>query len=328
MNSTQAKGFVDLQVNGFLGIDFSFPGITLDEIVQVVSELRNRGTIAFCPTVITSSLDTYRTNLPVLAQAHSSPDISGHLLGIHLEGPFISAKDGARGAHPSDSVHLPDIDLFDQLLDLAEGQVSLLTLAPEIPGAIDLIEHAVSKGISVSLGHHLAKPQQIEDAVNAGARASTHLGNGLPNCIDRHNNPLWPQIANQSLNAMLITDSHHIPDDFIMSVVLAKTSERVIVVSDSAPVAGFKPGIYQTLGQEVHLEESGRLWNPVGNHLVGSSASMFDCMNHLASLSLLREEELWRVGHDNPLQFIGAQLEPSSQGPAVEFKDNRFILIE
>ena len=123
---------------------------------------------------------------------------------------------------------------------------------------------------------------------------------------------------------MLITDGHHVPEDFIKSVIRAKSVDKIIVVSDSAPLAGFKPGRYITLGHEVLLEETGRLWNPTGNHLVGSSASMMDSMNHLASLSLLSEAELWRVGRDNPLQLIGRSLDQMDNEPPVEYVDSRF----
>lgn len=318
------RGFVDLQVNGFVGVDFSAPGLTLDDVLRVSQELKSRGTHAFCPTIITSPLDTYEKNLPILAEAHFHPECGKQLLGIHLEGPFISALDGARGAHPLESVRLPDVPLFEKLLDWSQRKVSLLTLAPELPGALSLIERATELGIAVSLGHHLSDSEQIRDAVNAGASASTHLGNGLPNQLPRHPNPIWPQIANSHLSAMLITDGHHVPEDFIKSVIRAKSVDKIIVVSDSAPIAGFKPGRYITLGQEVLLEETGRLWNPTGNHLVGSSASMMDCMNHLASLSLLSEAELWRVGRDNPLQLIGRSLDQMDNEPPVEYVDSRF----
>ncbi|HUV14788.1 MAG TPA: hypothetical protein VMY18_14175, partial [Acidobacteriota bacterium] len=105
-----SKGFIDLQVNGYLGVDFSEPGLTLDEVRMVTHALVERGTIAYCPTVITSSPDTYEQNLPVLAQAMEESDLRPHLLGIHLEGPFISPEDGARGAHPRRFTRAPDID--------------------------------------------------------------------------------------------------------------------------------------------------------------------------------------------------------------------------
>ena len=322
------KGFIDLQVNGYLGVDFSEPGLTLDDVRRVTETLVLRGTLAYCPTVITASWETYVQNLPVLAQAMETPDLQPHLLGLHLEGPFISPEDGARGAHPRPSTRNPDLEFFERLLALAEGNVSIVTVAPELPGAGDLIRHIAGKGIAVFLGHHLAGPKQIDRACQAGALASTHLGNGLPNMLPRHMNPIWDQLAEERLTALLITDGHHIPDNFIRVVSKVKSPQQLAVTSDSAPVAGMPPGRYDTLGQKVVLEESGRLWNPVGQHLVGSSSSMMECMNYLAALNLMEEEDLCLVGYHNPLRLVGKKL-PADQFarlPSLTYAEGSFSL--
>lgn len=297
-------GWVDLQVNGFAGIDFSAPGLTVEAVQQVAEELARRGTAAFCPTVITSPLEVYEQNLPVLAEAASRPTSGAVILGIHLEGPFISPEDGARGAHSRESVQLPDVDLFRRLDDLAGGRVVLLTLAPEMPGAPAVITAATELGVTVSLGHHLASEAEIARACDCGARAVTHFGNGIPNLLPRHPNPLWSQLAEPRLTLMLITDGHHVPASLIRVVFQCRGPEGTIVVSDAAPVAGFPPGRYRTLGQEVELEPSGRLWNPVGNHLVGSSASMRECMVYLESLGLTDEAGRLQVGRENALALV------------------------
>lgn len=309
------KGFIDLQVNGYLGIDFSQKGLTLEQVRFTVFSLVKRGTIAFCPTIITSSPDLYRENLPVLAQAMEDELLKPHLLGIHLEGPFISPRDGARGAHDILAVTHPEIDYFEELLEIARGNVSIVTLAPEVDGAPELIRHLSKKGILVSLGHHLADARQIRAACEAGARAVTHLGNGIPNLLPRHPNPIWDQLAEEGLQISLISDGHHLPDSFLRCVIRAAGVGRTYIVSDSAPIGGFPPGEYETLGQTVRLEDNGRLWNPIGNHLVGSSSCMLECMNYLASLELLSEEELWAVGYSNPLKVLGKTLDESAFEP-------------
>ncbi|MDA2938998.1 glucosamine-6-phosphate isomerase, partial [Acidobacteria bacterium AH-259-A15] len=257
------KGFVDLQVNGYQGVDFSAPGLDLEQLRLVVHSLRKEGTIAFCPTIITSPVEVYEQNLPVLARAMDEPDLAPHLLGIHVEGPFISPQDGARGAHPRRHTALPEIPLYDRLRQLAENRIALVTLAPELPGAKSLIQHIIRTGAAVSLGHHLANRQAIEEACEYGAVAATHLGNAIPNLLPRHPNPLWDQLDEDRLMVMLITDGHHVPDTFIRVVARLKGPQRLIVVSDSAPPAGLPPGRYHTLGQDVILEENGRLWNPL-----------------------------------------------------------------
>lgn len=297
-------GWVDLQVNGFAGIDFSAPGLTVEAVGQVAEELARRGTAAFCPTMVTSPLEVYEQNLPVLAKAAERPGPGAAILGIHLEGPFISPEDGARGAHSRDSVRLPDVDLFRRLDDLAGGRVVLLTLAPELPGAPAVITTATELGVTVSLGHHLASETAISRACDCGARAVTHFGNGIPNLLPRHPNPLWSQLAEPRLTLMLIADGHHVPASLIRVVFQCRGAGGTIVVSDAAPVAGLPPGPYRTLGQQVELEPSGRLWNPVGKHLVGSSASMRECMEFLDSLQLADETGLQRVGRENALALI------------------------
>ena len=256
-------------------------------------------------------------------------DLAPHLLGIHLEGPFISPEEGARGAHPREHTRVPDIPYFEHLRRLARDRISLVTLAPELPGADVLIRHIVGSGAAVSLGHHLAGRRTVSQACELGATAVTHLGNGIPNLLPRHPNPIWDQLDETRLRIMLITDGHHLPDSFIRVVTRVLGGRRLIVVSDSAPIAGLPRGRYQTLGQKVTLETSGRLWNPVENHLVGSSWCLLECLNYLARLNLLEPEDLWQVGYHNPLALIGRRLDASLVAgfPEVVYQDGGFVLI-
>lgn len=322
------KGFIDLQVNGFLGIDFSEPGLTLDQVRKVTFELRDRGTLGYCPTVITSPWATYEQNLPVLARAHKEADLKRHLLGVHLEGPFISPEEGARGAHPEEATRPPDRSLAARLLELAENHVAIMTLAPELQGAIEMIRFLVDRKVVVALGHHLADRDQIRGACEEGASCVTHLGNGIPNMILRHPNPIWDQLEEERLAVSLIADGHHLPESFIRVVARLTARDRLLIVSDAAPLAGLPPGPYHTLGQDVVLEESGLLWNPRGKYLVGSSYSLLQCMNYLAGLGVLNEEELWEAGFDRPLALLNRQIDPEKYQdlPVVQWTDGRFII--
>ncbi len=298
-------GWVDLQVNGFLGVDFSDPDLTEADFVRACRALLAQGTAAFLPTVITSSLGTYARNLPLMADVMAREEFQGRLLGFHLEGPFISRVPGAVGAHNPAYVRDPDVALLEQLLDWAGGRVRLLTLAAELPGAEDLARCAVEHGIAVSIGHSLFTTVDLDRMANAGATALTHLGNGLPNMLPRHDNPLWVGLAHDAYTAMLITDGHHLPAPVLKTAIRAKGADRLIVVSDASPVAGLPPGRYHFLDNDAILEPSGRFHNPEKQCLVGSSATMAQCMAHLASLGELTEEELARVGRVNPLRLIG-----------------------
>jgi N-acetylglucosamine-6-phosphate deacetylase len=320
------SGFVDLQVNGFGGVNFSAPDLTLEQVAATCDALARKGTLLFCPTVITSSMDIYRKALPILAQAVRRQPGAARLAGIHLEGPFISPVEGAVGVHPEQYVQPPSPKIFDELFRLADGQVALITLAPEIPGAVELIRHAAAMGVRVSIGHTLADERAVRAAVDAGAHFSTHLGNGCPNLLHRHYNPIWPQLAAPELTAMLISDGHHLPPAVLASFLAAKGAERVIVTSDASPVAGCAAGEYNVFGSRVLLEPGGRLRSLERDTLAGSSSTMFECMNFLASLHLLSEADMWRVGRDNPLQALGVEANALGGPQAVWYGEGAFHL--
>jgi N-acetylglucosamine-6-phosphate deacetylase len=190
-----------------------------------------------------------------------------------------------------------------------------------------LIRRAVELGIAVAIGHTMANSQEVREAVAAGARLSTHLGNGCPNLLHRHHNPLWPQLAETNLTSMLITDGHHLPADFVRTVLAVKGPGGVIVTSDAAPAAGLPPGDYELFGLPVRLEASGRLHSPTTQTLAGSAASMLDCMNWLASLKVLDEDELWKVGRDNALAVLGMEPHTVPTGEVL-FDNNLFTVVE
>lgn len=322
------NGFVDLQVNGYKGICFHKTDLTIERVYQATHELIKAGTVAYCPTLVTEDLKVYEHCLKVLAGAMRDQNLAKHILGFHLEGPFISSLEGARGAHPPKYIRQPSIELLKRFQDWAEGHIILLTLSPETEGAIPLIAYCVKNGIKVSIGHHFAEDKAMERAAKTGATACTHLGNGMPNMINRHQNPLWWQLAGDDIYGMFITDGHHLPDDFIKVALRAKTVEKFIVVSDSVDLAGLPPGNYEFIGRKVVLAPSGRISFADTPYLAGSSANMIQCMNHLASLNLLTEEKLWQVGRDNPLRLLGKKpsVPDKVQGPRIEFKNNRFSI--
>ncbi|MCH9021806.1 MAG: hypothetical protein IID32_03475 [Planctomycetes bacterium] len=296
---------VDLQVNGFEGVDFSSPKLSEEDFVRSCRAIGKTGTGAFLATMITSPLDVYRRNLPLMAQVMEREDFQGRLLGFHLEGPFLNPQDGAIGAHNPDWVCVCDRSYLKQLNEWAEGKIRLITIAADVEGAEELCGYAVEHGITVSLGHHLAGTEELDRLVRAGATALTHLGNALPKEISRHENPLLAGLAHDSLCAMFISDGHHVPPAFFKTIIRTKGVARCIVVSDVAPIGGFAPGRYQTLGNEVVLDESGRLYNPKTGYMVGSSRTLLECMNVLAALDLAPPEALVAMASVNPLKLIG-----------------------
>ena len=321
-------GLIDIQVNGWMGISFTDEALTVDDVRKITLDLLQRGTLAYCPTVVTGPEETYEKCFAVLAEAMEDPEIGPHLLGIHLEGPFISTQPGAYGAHQSQYIQAPSVETFARFQQWARGHITLLTLAPEREGAEALIRAAVAQGVVVSVGHHLAEKADMDMAVNAGARFLTHVANGIPNEINRHHNPIWLSLAEDRLIGGFITDSHHLPPDLIKVALRAKTPERFIVTSDVSPLGGMPPGIYTAFGKTVEIEPCGRISSPQSQSLAGSHATMVECMNYLASLQLLSEAELWQVGYDNPLKLMGK--DPAAMahvpGPGVAFADGAFHL--
>lgn len=297
--------YVDLQVNGHAGVDFSDPGLTLDAARDAVRALAAAGTTRLCPTVITAPWAVYARNLPILAALCDDPEVGDRVLGIHLEGPFLSPAPGARGAHDPAHLRAPDPDLLARLVDLARGRVALLTLAADQPGAEALARSAVARGIVVSLGHHLATRDDLLRLRDAGATALTHLGNGVPNTLPRHPNPLWDALSVDGLRAMLITDGHHVPESFVRVVLAARGVDGVILTSDATALAGLAPGRHRTLGREVVLDASGLARDAEGDFLVGSAATLARCVEVLRGWGAASDGDLPRLAAGNALRLLG-----------------------
>ena len=327
-NDIKIQGLVDLQVNGYKGVHFSDINLTRDDFVMACRGVFEAGTTAFLPTMITSPKEVYEHNLPIMAAVLQEAEFRGKLLGFHIEGPFISAQDGARGAHDTQWITKPDLEYLKQLIDWSDDQVKLLTIAADPDGAEKLARYAVSQGIAVSLGHQMASEADLDRLVQAGAVSLTHLGNGVPAMISRHENPVWAGLGNDDLIAMIITDGHHLPASILKTIIRTKGPERCVVVSDASSPAGLPPGKYEALGHQVVLEEGGLLRDLTTGYLGGSSATMLQCMNHLASLDLVSCEELFAMGFDNPLVLIGLGPDDVAQGRDVRFdKEHKFFYI-
>ena len=292
---------IDLQVNGWDGVDFSSSGLTQEGIARVAELLEKAGTTTFMPAVVTTSPESYQAALPLLGAACEEDP---RMPGIHLEGPFISFVDGAVGAHPKVHVREPSIDHFKRLQDLAGGHIRLVTLAPEGAGVLGLIEYLVENKIVVSVGHTLASSWQIEDACHAGATLATHLGNGIPNPLNRTENPIWTILASP-LTVMLITDGFHTPTDFIRTVYAAKGAGKIILVSDAAPVAGQPPGEYEIFGTRVRLTEEGCVRNLNAPTLAGSASDLARCAMICKKVLGVDDAELEQMCFGNAAAVLG-----------------------
>ncbi len=255
-----APGFVDIQVNGYNGVDYSGPDLCEDDVDRVINALAVTGTTRHVPTVITNSQERICRNLEILhGIADSLPQRRAALAGLHVEGPYISSEDGPRGAHDPRYVRNPDWAEVSEWLAAAGGDLAMVTLAPERPGSIKLIERLVSEGVVVSIGHTAATDDEILAAVDAGASMSTHLGNGSHASLPRLNNYLWTQLAEDRLTAGIIADGFHLPPHALRSIVRGKERSRIILVSDVAPLAGTAPGRKRWGNMEVEVHHDGHV---------------------------------------------------------------------
>lgn len=292
-------GFFDLQVNGFAGVDFNEP-CTPEQLQHAISAMRATGVTQLLPTIITSSRAHFASCARALVN-FADPAI----VGIHLEGPYISPLDGARGAHPQADVCDASIEDFKYRQDAAEGRIVLVTLAPEVPNALTLIEYLVAANIQVAIGHTAATPAQIRDAITAGATLSTHLGNGCANLLPRHPNFIWEQLAADELCASLIVDGHHLPAATVKAMVRAKTPARTVLVTDAIAAAGCAPGRFDLGGVSVELSADGRVAEPGKPWLAGSSLAMNDAVANTVRFTGLSIAEVLPLASTQPANYLG-----------------------
>jgi len=279
-----APGFIDLQVNGFAGVDYNSPVAPHDEIARSILALFATGVTRFYPTVITGSAEDMTGALKNLAAARDKVAYGEAMEGFHVEGPFISAEDGPRGAHPRHCVRAPSIDEYRRFQDAADGRVRLMTVSPHWPGITSLIETMVAEGVVVSIGHTGASSEQIDEAVRAGATMSTHLGNGAHSEMRRHPNYLWDQMANDRLTASFITDGIHIGQNFFRVALRAKGLERCVLVTDAVMPAGCAPGDYMLGEISVTLHPGDRVTLRGGDRLAGAALKMHDAIGNAVRL--------------------------------------------
>ena len=298
--TVELPGFFDLQVNGFAGVDFGDPALTPDEVLRAVEAIGKTGVTRFLPTLITSSLETFSACARTLARmAHPA------IAGLHMEGPYISPEDGYRGAHARAFVRGADAEDFRRRQDAAEGRIRLVTIAPEAPGALPLIEVLAASQVRVAIGHTGATGPQIADAVSAGATLSTHLGNGCPSMLPRHPNVIWEQLGDDRLMASFIVDGHHLPPATVKSMIRAKTPGRTILVTDAVGAAGMPPGRYTLGGQEVELSATGRVAAAGAANLAGSALRLDVAIGNTVRFTGRPLEEVVPMASTRPAEYIG-----------------------
>lgn len=307
-------GLIDLQVNGYNGVDMSDSNLSTERMERFCLDLASLGVTGFLPTITTNGrteLIRSLENLSILARKCEL--FRSMNLGIHLEGPYISPDDGPRGAHPKQFCRPPEISEFESFQKAANGQIRILTLSPEFEQSTDFIRQ-IADDVVVSIGHTAATHQQIRKAVEAGAKMSTHLGNGMHPNVPRHPNYLWEQLAADELFGGMIADGVHLPDSTLKTFVRAKTLDNCFLVSDTTSLSGMPPGLYENSGLgNVEVTDDQRLV-VAGQRILNAGAykplkSAIPIVSHAVGLSF---SDSMKLVCENPLDAIEAEPNPSN----------------
>ncbi len=299
-----APGLIDIQINGYMGIDFADQDLNIEGIREAVKALWKEGVTSFLPTLITADQESLKNSFSILSKALDDEVIGMSIPGFHLEGPYISPVKGFRGAHLEKYIREPDWNEFLELQNVSNNGIKIITVAPEIEGAVSFIQKCSQDGIVVSLGHHNGNAKQIKEAADAGASMSTHLGNGCANMINRHNNPLWPQLADDRLSVSIIVDGFHLNQEEVQCFYKIKGNNRTILVSDALDLAGLEPGEYIRWERTVLLTPDVVKF-PAENVLAGAASPISSCVGNMMKFTGCSLSDAIRMASTNPAHLIG-----------------------
>jgi len=295
-------GFCDLQVNGFAGVDFNDPATAPEDVARAAAAMEATGVTSFLPTLISSDL----VGFAACAKRVLSSGAPG-ILGLHMEGPYIASDEGPRGAHDPAAMTAASPDDFARRQDAADGMIRLVTLAPEVPGVLDLIDRLVGSGVRVAIGHTAASPETIVEAVRRGATLSTHLGNGCASTLPRHPNLLWEQLADDALHASFIADGHHLSASTLRAMVRAKGPARSLLVTDATAAAASRPGEYTLGTRRVRLGTDGLVTLTDGARLAGSALTLDAAVGHVVRSAGVTVEEAVAMASSQPAAYLGVR---------------------
>lgn len=302
------SGLFDLQVNGALGTSFNDPFASIDGISKAIAHCVSNGMTGILATLVTSDRESIVQSLHLLEKTRSANKLSHDVIeGYHIEGPAISPLDGYRGAHPKEHIRVPSANEYENWLAASNNRIKLITVAPELPGVTDWITQLVRDGINVAIGHTAANYDQIKKAVVAGAKLSTHLGNGCASSIDRHNNPLWSQLAEDGLITSLIIDGYHLSETFIRTVFKCKKPGKVILTCDSSPLAGMPPGFYSLWNKNLEIDINGKVLIPNTPYLAGSGHFLNHCVGVAMNMNEWEATEIIKAASCVPREILGMQ---------------------
>ena len=306
MNHLSDKAFFDIQVNGYVGADFCSENLTREECHRACQALRDDGVGGILATLITDRLDALERKLHNLVQFRKEDSLVREMIaGFHVEGPFISPKTGFVGAHPAECVCPANVNDAGRLLDAGEGLVRLITLAPEYDEACQTTAFLAAKGVTVSAGHCDPDLDTLKAAIDAGLSMVTHVGNGCPVTLPRHDNFVQRVLSlAKDLWLCFIPDGVHVEFFALKNYLRICGIERAIMVTDAIVAAGLGPGAYDLSGAPVEIDEDGVARRPGSPNLAGSTIRGPQLMKNLAGEMGMSEEEIQVVTSQNPRKAV------------------------
>lgn len=299
--------YADLQVNGYVGVDFNDPAVTVQEVNRAAAAMQADGVRFALPTVITSDVDAMCGCLGVITEAIHGDETSAAIFrGLHIEGPFLSPVKGYIGAHPVQHALASDLRVLEKLCDVAGELTRIVTLAPEVDRDGSLTKFCNERGIVVAAGHTDAQLGDLERCLDRGMKLFTHLGNGCPRLMDRHDNIIYRALSlRDRLHFSLIADSFHVPELLFQHVMSLVPIDRLLVVSDAISAAGLGPGEYQLGDRTVKIGPDKAARDASGEHFVGAASTMRDAEAWLENTLELNESERRQLLFENPMSLVG-----------------------
>lgn len=313
----RTAGLVDLQVNGFAGVDFNDAGLTAAAFDHACEAMLRGGVTTFLPTLITATQPELAARFAALDRAVATSRL-GPLMapGYHLEGPFLNPAPGFRGCHPHAAMTAPDAALVERLARGLSRPILLVTYAPENDPGLAFARAMTAAGRVVAIGHADVDFALARAAALAGASLSTHLGNGLPQEMRKLANPLFAQLAEDRLAACLIADGVHLPPDAVRVMIRAKGIARTILVTDATAGAATAPGDYSLGALAIRRDAEGAVRDPASGGLAGSGLTLDQAVRNVVAWGAASFEEAVAMASAHPLAALAGAIARFGVAPA------------
>jgi N-acetylglucosamine-6-phosphate deacetylase len=302
------NGYVDLQVNGYAEVDFNADRLEADQVAAICRRMRDDGVAGILATVITADVEVMcRRMANIVRVRDENRAIAEMIWGIHMEGPFLNEQPGYIGAHPAEFARPADVDTAKRLSEVAGGLLRVVTLAPERDAGCRVTRMLADRGVRVAAGHCNPTLDELRAGLDAGLSMFTHLGNGCPALLPRHDNIIQRVLSlSDQLFISFIADGVHVPFMSLGNYLRCCGIDRALVVTDAICGAGLGPGEYSLGERRVVVDENLATWSADRSHLVGSAGTMQRSAENLRQAIGLSESQILQLTVENPQRILSA----------------------